>query len=41
MRDLIKYDMDFIDGKFMKPVILKEILSSAQGMIEIFVKKIP
>ncbi len=30
LKDLIKFDLDFIDGKFTKPVILKEILNSAQ-----------
>lgn len=33
--------MDFIDGKFMKPVILKEVLFTAQGLIESLVKKLP
>lgn len=41
LKDLIKFDMDFIDGKFMKPVILKEVLFTAQGLIESLVKKLP
>lgn len=41
LKDLIKIDMEFIDGKFTKPVILKEVLSCGQGLIETLVKKLP
>lgn len=41
LKDLIKCDLDFIDGKFTKPVILKEIFNSAQSLIESFAKKLP
>lgn len=33
LKELIKFDMDFLDSKFTKPVILKEVLKSAQGLI--------
>ncbi len=41
LKDLIKFDLDFIDGKFTKPVILKEVFSGAQSMIESLAKKLP
>lgn len=41
LKDLIKFDLDFLDNKFCRPVILKEILTSAQGLIESLTKKLP
>ena len=41
LKDLIKFDLDFIDGNFTKPVILKEVFIAAQLLIESFAKKLP
>ncbi len=34
LKELIKTDLDFINDNFTKPVILKQVLASAQGLIE-------
>jgi len=41
LKDLIKFDLDFIDGNFTKPCILKDIFISAQSLIESLAKKLP
>ena len=41
LKDLIKFDLDFIEGKFTKPVILKEVFTGAQSLIESLAKKLP
>lgn len=41
LKGLIKCDLEFIDEKFTKPVILKEILISAQELIVSILQKQP
>ena len=41
LKDLIKFDLDFIDGKFTKPVVMKEVFNLAQSLVESLAKKLP
>lgn len=41
LKDLIKNDFAFINGKFTRPVILREILSNSQDFIRSLIDAVP